>query len=162
MSLIRKCQSIDHSLVGWVGTRSVRFRIAQSRPWVLCAQCPLFGAGIPLRGSCDEVRLPRWWTAAAAPFFIESRPQQRPVFQSLGPASPARVNSGAAPQGNHVRMAPAIFGKASRSSVAHLTIGPRVRLVSEPYVRCKSDTRNIGLLAFLMVLAFAVDNRRTG
>ncbi len=54
------------------------------------------------------------------------------------------------------------------TSVAHLTFGPTVRLVSQPNVRCKSYTRTIGLLVFLMVLTFALDiaarvaNVRTG
>ncbi len=41
--------------------------------------------------------------------------------------------------------------------VAHLTLGACVRLVSQPNVSCKSYTRNIGLLVFLMVLTFALD-----
>ncbi len=43
------------------------------------------------------------------------------------------------------------------TSVAHLTFGPRVRLASQPNVRCKSDTRKISLLVFLRVLTFALD-----
>jgi len=41
------------------------------------------------------------------------------------------------------------------TSVAHLTFGTRLRLDSKPNVRCKSYTRFIVLLVFLMVLTFA-------
>jgi len=41
------------------------------------------------------------------------------------------------------------------TSVEHLTFGTRLRLDSTPNVSCKSYTRIIVLLVFLMVLKFA-------
>jgi len=47
------------------------------------------------------------------------------------------------------------------TSAAHLTFGPRLRQVSSPNVRCKSYTRIIELLVFLLVPTFA-PNRTPG
>jgi len=57
------------------------------------------------------------------------------------------------------------------TSVAHLTFGARLRILPKPNVGCKSYTRTMDLLVFLMVLTFAQEfvaqgskcqNRNTG
>ncbi len=90
-----------------------------------------------------------------------ARNNDRPIRTSMASDARCRTDSVVAPR--VIRTTPWIkyafrYSAANDiTSVAQLTFGPRVRLVSQPNVRCQSYTRTIGLLVCFMVLTFALD-----
>jgi 3-demethoxyubiquinol 3-hydroxylase len=137
------------------------------------AHCAVFQAAMPSRGTRPCHVMPLWSIGGSALGFVTALMGRRSIWICTAAVETtvhhhlddqlhflagrdaelhSIIDNIRLEELNHVETAESHLTGAS---VAHRTFGPRSRLASPPNVRCKSYTRNIDLLVFLLVPTFA-------